>query len=224
MIDAFTKSKITDHRSYHGAISGSEANELLNLAPEKGYLTRYSNNKKRYVLSVFYPSIPVVRHLLLAIDEEASSYVIQGTWKSFPGIYKLLDYYEINPLDSKLEDIGISYSPINTRQLKQQHEEKKRKEDQQKNAQQKNNDMKEHKKQHKEDIFMPEQMMKMQQQILQQQAETMRKEYFEPLLEPLAKQQKEYQDKILELQTANRELLKALDKKKRTHHTKCSIQ
>ena len=172
---------------------------------------------------MFYPSIPDVRHLLLSIDEEASSYVIQGTWKSFPGIYQLLDYYEINPLDSKLEDIGISYSPFNTRHLKQQHEEKKRKEDQQKNAQQKNNDMEEQKKQHKEDIFMPEQMMKMQQQILQQQAETMRKEYFEPLLEPLAKQQKEYQDKILELQTANRELLEALDKKKRTH-TKCSIQ
>ena len=162
--------------------------------------------------------------MVLAIDEEAPSYVIRGTWKSFPGINQLLDYYEINPPDSKLENIGISYSPFNTRQLKQQHEEEKRKEDQQKNAQQKNNDMEEQKKQHKEDMIMNEQMMKMQQQILQQQAEAMRKEYFEPLLEPLAKQQKEYQDKILELQTANKELLEALDKKKSTHHTKCSIQ
>ncbi len=120
------RNKIIHHRSYHGEISGSEAAQLLSLAPEKGYLTRYSTNKKKYVLSVFCPSSSILQHFLIAVDEDTPSYVLQGTTISFQSIDGLLDHFESNPLSSKLEDIGISYSRINTRQFKLEHEKKRR--------------------------------------------------------------------------------------------------
>ena len=78
------------------------------------------------MLSVYSPSLDAIQHHLLAVDEEALSYVVKGTGISFQSIEELLDYFEINPINPKMGEIGCSYSPLNTREFKLKHEETKK--------------------------------------------------------------------------------------------------
>ena len=72
-------------------ISSEEAENLLVLAPEKGYITRYSDNKDKFVLSIAYPSSEgnqEIIHLVLAIDNEVPSYAVKGSGKPFQSVEK----------------------------------------------------------------------------------------------------------------------------------------
>jgi len=78
------------------------------------------------VLSVFSPSLTVIQHHLLAVDEEVSSYVVMGTEISFQSINELLVHYETNPINSTIGKIGTPYSRTNTREFNLKHKEMKK--------------------------------------------------------------------------------------------------
>ena len=201
---------ITDHCSYHGVISSDEAKNLLLLAPEKGYITRYSDKKEKFVLSIVYPSSEgnqQICHLLLAIDNEVPSYAMKGSGKSFQSVEEMLVYYETNPVNQRLSNIGISYSQMNTTIWQRERESKKK----QQAAEL------EKKKTQEDEIEVPK---KQQSSLtLQQTIDILKKE----LVEPLTEQQKVYQDQILELQKANKELMDDLERR-RSNHFKCNLQ
>ena len=98
-----------DHCSYHGELSGEEAaKRLLRNKHESCYLTRYSKNKKCYMLSVRSAQITqgTIAHLKMKIDNKKEVYELESTRKTFPSMDELLTYYETNPLNEKIRRIG----------------------------------------------------------------------------------------------------------------------
>ena len=97
------------HPSYHGKISGKEAEQRLTEHSEGNcYLTRFSENKKSYAVSAKISHNGMVQpvHLVLEIDSEDSSYSLEGSRKPFQTINKLLKYYEQNPFNEEIRSIG----------------------------------------------------------------------------------------------------------------------
>ena len=97
------------HPSYHGKISGKEAERRLTEHSEGNcYLTRFSEHNESYAVSAIishYGTRELV-HLVLDIDSEASSYSFERSGKVFRTIEELLSYYQHNPLNEEIRSIG----------------------------------------------------------------------------------------------------------------------
>ncbi len=142
---------------------------------------------------------------------------MKGSGRSFPSIEELLSYYETNPVSSEYGEIGVSYSSINTRQW---HLEYKDRMKNHKEVETKEINVTSNKQKCDESRNVSQtQLMELQKTLLEEQTETMKK----VLMEPLAQQQRDYQEKIVELEKAHQELLESLQSKKR-RHKKCSVQ
>lgn len=120
-------------------------------------------------------------------------------------------------MSSEYGEIGVSYSSINTRQW---HLEYKDRMKNHKEVETKEINVTSNKQKCDESRNVSQtQLMELQKTLLEEQTETMKK----VLMEPLAQQQRDYQEKIVELEKAHQELLESLQSKKR-RHKKCSVQ
>ncbi len=96
-----------DHRSFHGIITGDQADQILMTnRKERCYLTRYSTNQEAYVLSIKVPGIEHPLHYRLKIDNNACRYELSGTQVTFDSLDKLLSHYENNYIDGLVQSIG----------------------------------------------------------------------------------------------------------------------
>ena len=110
-----------EHSSYHGDISGPEAERILKESPKRNcYLTRYSRNSSTYTLSVvyIYNNQDKVLHLKLSIDNERLQHSLEGTEKIFTTLNELLQYYENNPLSPEIRNLGSPCLPSSHLQRK----------------------------------------------------------------------------------------------------------
>lgn len=105
--------EISYHPSYHGALSGTEAERKLILdTADNSYLTRYSEARKMYILSVLNTNSGNdevnLEHFNLSIKKEDDHdvYEVIGTEKKFGDITTLLDFYKSNPLSFHIDSIG----------------------------------------------------------------------------------------------------------------------
>ena len=108
-----------------------EAKSILDLAPDTGYITRFSEKREKYVLSVAYPtsaSKEKTAHFKITIDDDVSSYALKGSGMSFPTIEDMLHFYEMNPVSPHLGSIGTAYSQMDITKW-QEYEPKKNKEE-----------------------------------------------------------------------------------------------
>ena len=106
-----SRHEMPDHYSYHGDISGNEAKRILKENSKRNcYLTRYSNNNETYILSVMfvYKNQDKVCHYELSINTQESRYSLEGTDFVFDTLDKLLKYYESNPLNPDIRNIGMA--------------------------------------------------------------------------------------------------------------------
>ncbi len=107
--------KISDHRSYHGKMTGREATKILKQHGGTCYLTRYSRAKDKYVLSVLQREVDseefIVKSYKLNIFKQRNNHKrtiteIDGTEEQFDSIFDLLSFYERNPVDHDIHGIG----------------------------------------------------------------------------------------------------------------------
>ena len=97
---------MSEHRSYHGPLNGDEAEHILKQNAEPNcYLTRYSNNRQSYILSVINAERKS-SHFQLIIDNDVPSYEIKGTQKKHNSLDDLLNYLERTPLSPTIRSIG----------------------------------------------------------------------------------------------------------------------
>ncbi len=99
------------HRSYHGRMTGAAAVQVLKGMNEVPcYLTRFSVNHNKYVLSVLTEDMdgePENQDFELFIDNDINRYELLGTGKSFNNIDDLLSFYERSPLTETIQSIGV---------------------------------------------------------------------------------------------------------------------
>ena len=96
-----------DHPTYHGPITSEQAKQiLLKQHKSKCYLTRYSCNEKRYVLTVLN-NTDQPSHFDLDIDTDKPAIVLEGAGKVFQTLDDLLRYYEKNPLSEDIRSLGV---------------------------------------------------------------------------------------------------------------------
>ena len=110
MVVPKTKREMMDeHPSYHGAISGEEAEKRLKICCTHGYLTRYSENSQCYVLSVYqeFPHEEVVKHFPITFTSNGGQKMYKISSDEEPkGLQAMLTYYECNRIDPALKNIG----------------------------------------------------------------------------------------------------------------------
>ena len=100
------------HNPYHHEISGKEAERRLKMRGGHCYLTRYSKNKKSYILSVYKEQRslePIIEHYKITVKGSGRLY-IEGTDKEFDKIHKLLSHYEKHPITCAISSIGHAYT------------------------------------------------------------------------------------------------------------------
>ncbi len=100
----------SNHRSYHGRMTGAAAERVLQDMNEPSYLTRFSANHNKHVLSVLTEDMErelETQHLELAFDNDINRYEIVGAKKKFKNIDDLLSFYECNPLNEAIQSIGV---------------------------------------------------------------------------------------------------------------------
>lgn len=113
---------ISDHPSFHGSMAGKSARRVLKnhfrQSDSNRYLTRYSERKYVYILSVIQKKMDysteddfLIRHYKLNIDKhihnrERIITEIEGTEEQFDSIFDLLAFYERNPVDHDIVRIG----------------------------------------------------------------------------------------------------------------------
>ena len=184
-------------------MSSEEAYDILVHAPEKGYITRYSDRKDKFVLSVAFPTTKgqnEIKSFVLAIDDDVPSYALKGGGKTFQSVEEMLLYYEKNKVSTN-GSFGVSYSQMDTTMWQIENNLKKTKE--------------------------PEEQEKLRKQQenekpgAENEGETPKE--LQQCLKDLTEQQKACQDQIQELQKANKELLDALQRRHRNHVT-CNTQ
>ena len=100
------------HRSYHGRMTGAAAERVLQGMNEEVpcYLTRFSANHNKYVLSVLTEDMEgelETQDFELAINNDNNRYELLGTGKSFNNIDDLLSFYERSPLTETIQSIGV---------------------------------------------------------------------------------------------------------------------
>lgn len=107
-----------ENSSYHQSITGEEAEERLRTFGKHGYLTRYSESNRQYVLSVYKPrgrnQREVMKHFKLVRKSSflGKKWKIDGHHKNFTLIALLLRHYERNRIDPALRTIGECYTLI----------------------------------------------------------------------------------------------------------------
>ena len=97
--------------SFHGAMTKKEAELTLeNHGSNRCYLTRYCTTKKLYLLSTMTKQEEGYRHdhFIINIDEEILA--LEGTEKKFNEIIELLHFYERNPVNFEISNIGVEVS------------------------------------------------------------------------------------------------------------------
>lgn len=121
------KEMMEEHSSYHQSISGDEAERRLRERGRHCYLTRYSTNHKKYVLTVFEPQMTsdVIKHFIIAIDENRR-YRIEGEDFDFESIQDLLHHYEDSRIDPALKVIGRNYTEDDYKEFEQNRQRQAR--------------------------------------------------------------------------------------------------
>jgi len=112
-----SKNEMPDHRSYFGNISGSEAETILRKSKKRNcYLTRFSDGNDSYTVSVIFlaNNEDKIIHLKLSIDNDNSSFSLEGTQKKFHALDDLLKFYERNTLSSEIRNLGSPCVPPNS--------------------------------------------------------------------------------------------------------------
>ena len=94
-----------NHSSYHGEITGAEAEERLKENGGICFLTRYSTRQGKYVFSVIDSSANV-HHIEITIDQDAPLFSLKNTEKQFKSMENLFRYYRSNPLTSSIRSSG----------------------------------------------------------------------------------------------------------------------
>ncbi|XP_064385801.1 putative uncharacterized protein DDB_G0271606 isoform X2 [Halichondria panicea] len=174
---------ITQHRSYHNEISGEEAEKRLKVFGNHHYLTRYSENKKCYILSVCASDEDLqfekTKHFQLKLSDQGIE--IQEK-KRFADLEDMLKYYETNRLDTALPRIGVCLTEddyrarvreIREQQVQQKQEQEQRQQqaqlrqkEQEQQEQQQQKEQQEQQQQHEQGQV---QLQQQQTQIMQQQ-------------------------------------------------------
>ena len=95
------KDLMSHHNSYHSCITGKEAERRLNAWGGDCYLTRYSEARNCFVLSVHKQQSPkdVIKHFKILRDKDGK-HGIEGVDKKFADSTEMLEHYEeamINP-------------------------------------------------------------------------------------------------------------------------------
>lgn len=107
---------IDEHQSYQGVMTGETAQLKFQDKVGNYYLTRYSEERREYVLSVskkINSNSVIFQHFFIKITttHDRSEYEIEGAEKKFDDISELLRYYEANAINDEVEDIGKCYIP-----------------------------------------------------------------------------------------------------------------
>ena len=105
--------------SYHGALTGRQANYVLRKCGGTCYLLRYSENKKAFVLSVlirndndsddseaFHTNFANFKLKITKGDDDQNIYEIDGSEERFQNINELLKCYSTTPLSPAVTNIG----------------------------------------------------------------------------------------------------------------------
>ena len=98
---------MVEHSSNHNEITGEEAIfRLKHSGNPHCYLTRYSQSKNKYVLTVYKKDRPkdVEKHFPLIIENERRK--IEGKEKVFASLADLLHYYERERINPSLPNVG----------------------------------------------------------------------------------------------------------------------
>ncbi len=98
-----------EHGSYHRSISGEEAERRLKACSDHCYLTRYSENRRCYMLTVYQKwPIPTTKHFEICLENlgDSKAYTIAGKTQEFKGIGALLHEYENSSIDPAFRTIG----------------------------------------------------------------------------------------------------------------------
>ena len=102
--------EINNHPSYHGAMEGNESQMELKHHSESCYLTRYSERRNVYVLSVMKVSggTRVFQHFTIDIRNRNNdiSYEIKGADMKFKHLSDMLKFYQCNPVSHSVSNIG----------------------------------------------------------------------------------------------------------------------
>ncbi len=124
-----SKEIMTTHSSYHGKMTGENPEEIMRKMKEPCYLTRFSENHNRYVLSLMIKDKKGFEfmHIPLIINDEESKYEIEGTNNPFRSVNNMLGYYEHNNLDPTIPNIGIPCIAENPNEIAQDRRLSKKK-------------------------------------------------------------------------------------------------
>ena len=95
-----------EHHSYHQAITGKEAEERLKMCGDHCYLTRYSEARGCYILSVYTKQN--VKHFEISFEPSGDHkvYKISGKAEEFNAIEAMLAHYENHRIDPAIKTIG----------------------------------------------------------------------------------------------------------------------
>ena len=95
-----------EHPSYHGPMTGADAESRLQEHGGNYYLTRYSRARDQYSLTVARNGVCAHFDLIITHSGIYNEYEIDGSEMQSKDIFSLLDYYKSNPLSHTINGIG----------------------------------------------------------------------------------------------------------------------
>ena len=110
---------ISKHPSYHGVVNSTKAMQRLKSFGGNCYLTRYSEERKEFTLSVYKPKEEDHEgketeselfknfNIFITKQEDEISYEVSGTDKTFKSIAELLNHYKGSHLTPHIQSIGV---------------------------------------------------------------------------------------------------------------------
>ena len=104
-------SRIEGHPSYHGALTKAEAESRLHQhsSPDQNtYLIRYSEKAQNYKVSVLdrRKGTGKITHFTIVRDGDDMYKLKEAPLLRMNGVFKLLEYYQKNPVGEKIENLG----------------------------------------------------------------------------------------------------------------------
>lgn len=97
---------IMEHPSYHGGMSGIDAESKLLEQNGDYYLTRYSEARCQYTLTVARNGVCAHFDLIITSSGQDNVYEIDGSEMQSKDIFALLDFYKSNPLSHTISGVG----------------------------------------------------------------------------------------------------------------------